>query len=316
MTISLQCSCSAQLEIDEKFSGQTITCPDCRGMINVPTETEWNQQTSLWALASLVLALVGAFTIIGTVAAIFVGIVALIHIRQNVDRLAGKSYAITGIVLGALFTILSITAYSSGEIFGLSQQFRQVQWLGKLDYSDDKEISRSEEGFVLDNPGEDWGVYRPEKAIVIGRLDDLLIVNPQKDAYIVVLYESVFFGAKLSEVKADAMRTFGRAQISPMGIRRFGKGGQLQEVSAQPERIEGNIRVLEMVVTKRMNGNEYKFLVKLMKKTDDRTLYIFAAGSQEKDFDEMEPALREIMESIRLTQRAGGNFDPALPNDW
>src|SRR5579859_5391625 len=39
MAISLTCSCGARLEIDDKFAGQAIPCPDCQQPLNTAAAT-------------------------------------------------------------------------------------------------------------------------------------------------------------------------------------------------------------------------------------------------------------------------------------
>src|SRR5438477_8196278 len=82
MTLSLTCACGARLEIDAKFVGQTIHCPDCNRQLETGSPAAKPAHTSGYALASLVLALAGAFTLAGTVAAIVCGALGLKQIRQ------------------------------------------------------------------------------------------------------------------------------------------------------------------------------------------------------------------------------------------
>src|SRR5262245_33563958 len=119
MTLSLTCACGARLDIDDKFAGQQINCPDCQRALQAPVR-EPIKRTSGLALASIVLALIGAFTIVGTVAAVVVGILALLQLANHGDRLAGRGYAIAGIVFGVLFTGGTLFAISSLELFGLT----------------------------------------------------------------------------------------------------------------------------------------------------------------------------------------------------
>src|SRR2546430_889492 len=123
MAPSLSCSCGAGFEVEDTFAGQTIPCPDCAAALEVPPLRPpppappppppaggggWRRpprpppqlRTSGFALASVVLALVGAFTVVGTALAAVLGVVALISIARRRDRLSGAGYAVLGIVLG------------------------------------------------------------------------------------------------------------------------------------------------------------------------------------------------------------------------
>ena len=94
MTISLTCACGVRLEVDDTFAGQTINCPDCQRPLATPKPERAGVQTSGFAIASLTLALVGAFTLIGTVLAVLFGVLALLGIRRDPDRVTGKGYAV------------------------------------------------------------------------------------------------------------------------------------------------------------------------------------------------------------------------------
>ena len=69
-----------RLEIDEKFLGKDIPCPDCARPLPTkapptppPLDLPDQHRTSGLAILSLALALVGAFTLVGTLAAVVFG---------------------------------------------------------------------------------------------------------------------------------------------------------------------------------------------------------------------------------------------------
>src|SRR5438309_45951 len=99
MTLSLKCNCGVRLDIPENFAGQQITCPDCQHPVEVPRADPALIKTSGLALASLLLALVGAFTVVGTMLAVLVGVAALVHVRRRPDAVTGAGYALAGIAL-------------------------------------------------------------------------------------------------------------------------------------------------------------------------------------------------------------------------
>jgi Domain of unknown function (DUF4190) len=121
MSLSLSCPCGARFEVEESYAGETINCPDCDRPLRVPELEQGPLRTSGFALASIILALVGAFTIVGTLAAIVLGGIGLGNIARNPGRVTGKGYAVFGIVLGVLFTGLSLFAYTTGNLLGLDK---------------------------------------------------------------------------------------------------------------------------------------------------------------------------------------------------
>src|ERR1700730_6793465 len=100
MSLSLTCRCGTHFEVEESFAGQEVTCPQCQQPVKAPAAARGPIRTCDFAIASLVLALVGAFPVVGTVAAILLGIVSIIRIHRNRQRLAGMGYAVSGIVCG------------------------------------------------------------------------------------------------------------------------------------------------------------------------------------------------------------------------
>src|SRR5262245_57704151 len=111
MALSLSCACGARFEVEETLAGQAVTCPDCREPVQAPQAGGGAARTSGFAVASTVLALVGAFTLIGTVAAVVLGLVALVSVARNPGRVAGAGYAVFGIVAGVVFTALTLFAW-------------------------------------------------------------------------------------------------------------------------------------------------------------------------------------------------------------
>src|SRR5436305_11951345 len=134
MTLSLKCTCGVRLDVPENFAGQQLTCPDCQHPIAVPRADPALIKTSGLALASLLLALVGAFTILGTVLAVVLGTLALVHIRRRPEAVTGKGYAVAGMALGIVLTAATLIAYSSAERLGLRNLMGRAQWAGKLNY--------------------------------------------------------------------------------------------------------------------------------------------------------------------------------------
>src|SRR5262245_61562674 len=98
MALSLTCSCSAHFEVEDTLAGQVVVCPECQASLKAPTLDRKPLRTSGLALASVILALIGAFTILFTLLAVLLGVAALVSISRNRERLAGSGYAVFGIV--------------------------------------------------------------------------------------------------------------------------------------------------------------------------------------------------------------------------
>src|SRR5262245_34612351 len=124
MALSLSCPCGARFEVEETFAGQAVACPDCQRSLRAPAPGRVVRRTSGLAIASVALALMGAFTVVGTVVAVLLGLAALVAIARRRDRLAGAGFAVLGIVLGVAFTGLTLFAFSTQELFGVTEPLR------------------------------------------------------------------------------------------------------------------------------------------------------------------------------------------------
>src|SRR5262245_13070273 len=100
MPLSLSCSCGARFEVEETFAGQEVACPECQTSLKAPLPHCVPRRTSGLAVASVILAVAGAFTLIGTLLAVVLGAAALVSIARHRERLAGAGYAVFGIVWG------------------------------------------------------------------------------------------------------------------------------------------------------------------------------------------------------------------------
>ena len=117
MSLSLTCSCGARFEVAETLAGQSIACPACQQSLKVPALGKVRLRTSGFALASVVLALIGMFTIVLTAVAVVLGFVGLISISRNRGQFTGAGYAVFGITVGLIFTGLTLFAVTREEIF-------------------------------------------------------------------------------------------------------------------------------------------------------------------------------------------------------
>jgi hypothetical protein len=123
MAISLKCVCGARLDIDDSFQGKKIPCPDCNRLLDTNPPLGPPRYTSGWALASLILPLVGMLTLILPITGAVCGFIALRQIKRD-PTLGGVRFARAGIILGVNLAILSLTALTLGEFFNLDGMLR------------------------------------------------------------------------------------------------------------------------------------------------------------------------------------------------
>jgi hypothetical protein len=195
MPIAVTCQCGAKLEIDEKFLGKEIQCPDCQRPLPTkappkppPLDLQQYRRTEGLAVLSLTLALTLAFTIVGTLAAIVVGVLALKRIASNPVKLDGARLARAGIVLGAVFTFITLTALISPTVFGLDALLRDLALGSRLDYVLGETIADANDQVKIKRPTRGlrcWAKYNSPSRLTAGiQIDPLILVNTRDDTYI------------------------------------------------------------------------------------------------------------------------------------
>ncbi len=193
MPLSLTCDCGARFEVEDALAGQTVSCPECQASLKAPAARRPVVRTSNFALASFLLAIVGAFTVVGTVAAVVLGLIGVASILRDRERLGGLGFAVTGIVLGGAFTALTLFSLSRLEFFGAAM--RRSQMIGQLDKSVDpnKDVDVSEGGFRITKPMTWWRAgkdlqFFPAQPLLRGDAA-LLLVQPDMGAFVDVQVE-------------------------------------------------------------------------------------------------------------------------------
>jgi hypothetical protein len=307
MTLSLTCACGARLEIDEKFAGQSISCPDCQQTLTAPTMGRSPVRTSGFAVASFVLALVGAFTVIGTVLAVVLGALALADIKRHRDRVAGRGYAIAGVVLGVVLTGLSLFAYTSVELFGLDSLMREPQWAGKLEYRGTDPIRNTSAGYAITPPSDKWGVYHdPNPGPFAFQVNEnLLLVNVTDDAYLVCWPEPVAEQLSLEQSRQQALRDFRDADLTtgPGLLKPNFRASQFEDHPPKVLPVLNDLEALEMVVDKSVGNQRRTYLVRVVRKRGDNQVYLVAGGTARHRFSRLETQLRKGLDSFRVLDR-------------
>jgi hypothetical protein len=215
MPIAVTCQCGSKLEIDEKFLGKQILCPDCQRPLPTqapatppPLELPDHRRVSGLALLSLNLALVGAFTIVGTVAAIVVGVFALKHIADKPTKMEGVNYARAGIGLGAIFTFLTLAMLITPTVFGLDSFLREMAFAGRVEYPIGATVESKHAirvNVMLTRPSNRWAVYL-SPIVPTNNFDttDLIMVNVGEDAFIA--YQNVNFDGGVDDAEEKIKR--------------------------------------------------------------------------------------------------------------
>jgi hypothetical protein len=302
MALSLSCPCGAAFEVEDTFAGQTVSCPECQASVKVPALHRGPPRTSGLAIASLVLALVGAFTVVGTVAAVLCGLGALLSIGRSGGRLAGAGFAVFGLILGVLFTALTLFAYSRGELFGVGNRLREAMLEGQVDFSGPLEIVRPDLGYKISRPSERWGVARRDLAGEVGEENALVLVNPSQDAWVEVSSMPAL-GQTIDQLRQGVERAFEAGQrTQPAGNMKEElhrkSGVKVRESKRVPS--EHQYEVAEMVLDARVGSQAFTYLVQVVKKPRGSHACVLKGWTQRRRFGQCEGELRKVLDSVRL----------------
>jgi hypothetical protein len=301
MALSLSCPCGATFEVEDTFAGQTVSCPECQASVRAPAVRHGPVRTSGLAISSMVLAVVGAFTLIGTVAAVLCGLGALLSIGRSGGRLAGAGFAVFGIVLGIVFTGLTLFAHSKGELLGVGDQLRMLELGGQADFTGPLEIVRAEQGYKITRPSERWGVARHELARQFHDESNLLLINPAREAYVDVTVSPVLFNQGIDDLRQQVVRNFTESERNqantPEGFRRI-SGVKVRE--SKRVKAEDGYEVGEVILDAKSMNLPWTYLVQVVKKSLGKKAYVVRSWTPKRRFPQEEEDMRRVVESLRI----------------
>ncbi|HZT82953.1 MAG TPA: hypothetical protein VFA26_22175 [Gemmataceae bacterium] len=305
MALSLSCPCGTRFEVEDTFAGQAVNCPECQNPVKAPAPGRGAARTSGLALASVVLALVGAFTVLGTLAAVALGLLALVTIARRRGELAGAGFAAFGIVAGLVFTGLTLFAYSKGELFGIDRLVRDREFSGKLDFPEEREVVRREDGFAITRPTERWGVGRPALVRELDLDSKVLLVNTARNAYLDVSVVDLA-GRDLDQVEEDLLDVYrgNPARGRDAGRLQRMSHFRLRDKHALPAGEAGE-EARELAFEVHVNGQPMAFLARLVKPPRGQRAYILQGWASRRRFQLVLPEVRRGMDSFRLLAGAG-----------
>lgn len=304
MSLSLICTCGARLEIDDKFAGQTILCPDCHKQLETRPPPPKPARTSGWALASLMLALIGAFTVIGPVLAMLCGWVSLRQQERFPAKVGGKNYAWSGIILGGCFFVLSLGALWSAEVFGIDGLMREIEWASKVDYPPDLVVKGND--FSVTRANESWGILKHVGREISeeAQSDDRILVRPRVDAQVGCMTIEVHEREEPDVHLERALQRFLNSELVALLGNFQGKAPKLTPEARDKKKIEGpkGAMIQEMTVDLKLGGYPRTFLFRVIKVDHLFKINVIVGGTRRQRFARLEPELRKMLESYQAGQ--------------
>jgi hypothetical protein len=257
-------------------------------------------RTNGLALASVILALVGAFTVIFTLLAVLLGALALNSIRRNRDESAGTGYAIFGIVAGLIFTGLSLVLYMNFELLPVDGYLEAGMQSSMIDYSGEREVQRKDRGYAITRPSAKWGVANHDLMIQLGPDGELLLVNPHRHAHVMVSADHVF-GRSL-EVYADDVIKSNRDQKRELHMGPWSpKVGGFKLRDRRPLKRADGLPGVELLFDMRVGGEEFTYVEHILQPAGRDEFFLIQGWTSRRRFAQLEEELRRALDSFRFT---------------
>lgn len=299
MAIPLTCVCGAILEIDEKFRGQKIPCPDCNRLLDTTPPPPPPSQTSGWALASLMLSLGGMLTLIGPIAGVVCGVLGLRQIQRD-KTLGGVNFARAGIFLGAMFTLLSVWAIVGTEFFNLDGFLRLYVGAADLKFSPQLAINGPKlPGDIcvnLTRPSHAWGVRQNPQT---ENADELVLVNLWEDAHLIFFSLRPEENDKAEDSRREAITAFLKTSLAkalaktnePIPYPRPDQITVIKDDDRNPKQQEFTVSVSWGPIPR-------VFLFRVF--PDRSRMNVAVGGARSSRFGRLEEPIRKSLESCRL----------------
>lgn len=312
MPISLICACGARIELEDALAGQEVACPECQQPLKAPAGTGQSQpiRTSGFALASLVLAITGAFTVVGTLAAIALGLVAIGTILYRREHVAGLGYAVAGIAIGLVFTALTILALFAGEPLSFTNYWHEREMAPYVDTTGPSEVVKN--GWAITRPSEQWGVAANimvadefAKLFLVKSTPDLLLVQIKHHAYIDVL-ATPDGGKRLQNYMDEYLSDYQSLDDNPW-VDQQGKDEGLMRVSngkfrrrPSPVAAPPGCTALDAEMDVTVAGQPWVMKVRMFHSANTKEFYILRAYTPRRNFSENKNDFEKALDSFRI----------------
>jgi hypothetical protein len=308
MALVLTCACGARFELDDALAGEQIPCPDCQVLVKAP-DVPPQPRTSYWALASTILALTGAFTVVGTLAAIGCGIVALIRILRQPERVRGLGFALFGMIAGLLFTAITLFALSRNLFANWGEQMRETLLADQIDVTGPMVIDGPGKSFTLTRPTNLWGKHlemdrlTDPVLIALNRTKaDLTIVKPRYFAFVDVRLLKNETKQQPEEILSSIVNNYSVSNPDitfPTTDNDPGRYGRPYREPLSIHKVKDSPPDLEAVFDAECNNRTWKVILRLCNRKDK--LYLVRAYVQEGKYARAKEEIMRAINSFKTT---------------
>ena len=293
MAISLKCVCGAVLQIDDAFVGRPVPCPDCNRVLDTTPPLPPPKTTSGWAVAGLVASLAGMLTLVGPMIGVLCGFLGYRQIQRD-PKVGGIQFAKAAMVLGGVFTLLSVFVLLGSDLLGVDGYLRIFARAKTLKYANSLTLkSRELTDFrvALKFADRAWGELETR-----GTDEDLTLVNLWEDAHLTV------FGILADPDEDLRMKAIQRFLDSEV-VKRLAPNPPPFPAEAQIQTIgEPQPKSQWFKVELPMGDTARVFLFRLFEGRS--RINVVVAGTRRTRFGRLEEAFAKILESCELVKSA------------
>jgi hypothetical protein len=312
MTLTLTCECGARFEVDEVWAGREVPCPDCGTKLRAPSldvEQIAIERPSWLALMAILLVVLGAFTLVGTLLGSLLALIALVR------RQPGANVAWVALLGGLVLTGLTWALFTWPEQLPLGAWVRYQLLSGQVD-TQGPETLRSSDGQVeLTRPKRNWGRARTNRLAdsAVGDLQldsELLLVRLSDRAYVDLRRIDGRGDQPLGNLTDLLMSEFSGAitdrNAGPfdVGGRRAGPASTAEQIRTGPLEKDDEREGREWIYEVQRGGQRWRFLVHAYRQAGERRasrpIYLLRAYCPASRFSDYEKELISIINSFRF----------------
>jgi hypothetical protein len=297
MPISVTCECGSRLEIDEKFLGKEIPCPDCQRPLPTtappkppPLDLPDNRRTSGLAILSLAIGLVGSCTFVGSLAAIGIGIWAMKVIGRS-KKLDGLNLARAGVVVGGIGIFATLVMLITP--LGLDGILRVLAFLDRTTSITGQLIETRSGDMVIKRPGAGQWAIGNQSPNFQG-VDDLIVIDVAADAYMAIQHIPVEdLNPDDDAIQTKVLEKLQKSELVNMLGRLSGRPAPEPTIVAQKK--ENGVH--EVTVDMRLGGIDRRFLI-LYKGKNILKVDFFVGCARTNRFERLDPQFREAFDGF------------------
>jgi hypothetical protein len=305
MSLILTCDCGARFEVDDVWAGRELPCPDCGAVVRAPGVREQKpmERPSWLALTAVVLVLVGAFTIVGTLAAVAVASVALVR------RAPGSRLALGALIAGVVLTGFTLFAFWMPDAVPLGAWMRRQLLAGQIDTSGPDVISSADGALTVARPKGKWG------QALRNRLSDPAVGDLQKggELLLVRLGDRAFVDVR----KGDRpFNDIGEAILKDLNgpddggvlepVRRMAQSPAREVKARKLEKDDDDVDGREWLYEAQRGGTRWLFLIRALRRGGERNasrqVYVVRAYAPAARFAALEKELTAMLDSVKFTR--------------